>query len=272
MRWHCCGCCGRALLAMGVLLLAVPLSHTRQAAPGLGHPSSRDAAVVTADCPAERQDCTEQLQMALSSPGAQTVVVPANRAVWPTRPLAMEVGASNRRVVFEPGVTVEALKGAFHNGTDSLLSCYGLQNVSFEGTQAALRMHKADYANHHKYSHSESRMGLQLMGCRNVSVIGLNISATGGDGIYVAGWGHHVYLKNGSRVFVSTYQNSSDITVRGVHCHDNYRQVRQTVLFVLFHIQQIGDFVKTSSTQTQGKHSKKSTARVCRSYPPSACM
>ena len=172
--------------------------------------------------------------MALSSPGAQTVVVPANRAVWPTRPLAMEVGASNRRVVFEPGVTVEALKGAFHNGTDSLLSCYGLQNVSFEGTQAALRMHKADYANHHKYSHSESRMGLQLMGCRNVSVIGLNISATGGDGIYVAGWGHHVYLKNGSRVFVSTYQNSSDITVRGVHCHDNYRQVRQTVLFVLF--------------------------------------
>ena len=68
-------------------------------------------------------------------------------------------------------------------------------------------------------------MGLQLMGCRNVSVTGLNISSTGGDGIYVAGWGHHINLPNGSRLFVSTRQHSADITVRGVHCHDNYRQV-----------------------------------------------
>ena len=68
-------------------------------------------------------------------------------------------------------------------------------------------------------------MGLQLMGCRNVSVTGLNISSTGGDGIYVAGWGHHINLPNGSRLFVSTRQHSANITVRGVHCHDNYRQV-----------------------------------------------
>ena len=68
-------------------------------------------------------------------------------------------------------------------------------------------------------------MGLQLMGCRNVSVTGLNISSTGGDGIYVAGWGHHINLPNGSRLFVSTRQHSANITVRGVHCNDNYRQV-----------------------------------------------
>ena len=45
--------------------------------------------VVTAECAAGREDCTEQLQAALISAGAHTVVIPANRAVWPTRPLTM---------------------------------------------------------------------------------------------------------------------------------------------------------------------------------------
>ena len=32
---------------------------------------------------------------------------------------------------------------------------------------------------------------------------------------------------HGSRVFVSQRNHSAGIAVRDVHCHDNYRQVRQ---------------------------------------------
>ena len=79
---------------------------------------------------------------AVPAPDADTVLIPANRAVWPTGPLMMYNTSSNRRVVFEAGVTVEALKGGFVGGADSLLSCYGVENVSFLGAGATLRMHK----------------------------------------------------------------------------------------------------------------------------------
>ena len=95
-----------------------------------------------AECPAAQSDCTSALQAALTRPDADTVLIPANRAVWPTGPLMMYNTSSNRRVVFEAGVTVEALKGGFVGGADSLLSCYGVDNVSFLGAGATLRMHK----------------------------------------------------------------------------------------------------------------------------------
>ena len=88
--------------------------------------------------------------------------------------------SSNRRVVFEPGVTIEAKRGAFLGGADSLLTARLLENVTLEGHGALFRMQKQDYTNASRYNHSESRMGLQLLGCRNVSVVGLNVSSTGG--------------------------------------------------------------------------------------------
>ena len=100
-----------------------------------------------AECPAAQTDCTSALQAALTHPGADTVLIPANRAVWPTGPLTMYNTSSNRRVVFEAGVTVEALKGGFVGGADSLLSCYGVENVSFLGAGATLRMHKVRQRN-----------------------------------------------------------------------------------------------------------------------------
>lgn len=188
-----------------------------------------------ASCPSHSQDCTAELQAALTARASTIIVGPRScgadeasgclgQNVWPVLPLQMTNTSSNRRIKFMPGITVQAIKGAFQGGADSLLTCTGVENVTFEGAGAHFLMHKADYANHYKYNHSESRMGLQLMGCVNVSVCGLNISSTGGDGIYVAGWGHHIVTPNGSRVFISTRDHSRDITLHDVHCHDNFRQ------------------------------------------------
>eukprot|EP01051_Picozoa_sp_SAG22_P012759 SAG22_NODE_1356_length_4631_cov_2.105693_7_plen_346_part_00 len=219
------------------------------------------ATTAIARCPPAAADCTAQLQAALSQPGAATVVIPAapaGRDVWPSRPLSLYNTSSNRRIVLEAGVVIEAVKGQFQNGADSLLSCLGLENVSFVGgAGSGLRMHKADYADPHKYNHSESRMGLQLLGCKNVSVDGWNISSTGGDGICewasaltgsafahacacavaltdslalppsdVAGWGRHdPALPNGTRPFVVYREHSANISVANVHCHDNCTSV-----------------------------------------------
>jgi hypothetical protein len=209
--------CSLLCCCPAALLLLLGLARGAAAAGGGG--------TVTASCPLAAVDCTAELQAALTAPAAHTVVVPAfPRAVWPVLPLFMSnASASNRRVVFESGVTVEAIRGAFKNGDSSLLLCMNIENVTFEGAGATFLMHRADYANHHKYNHSESRMGLELHGVANVTVTGLNISSTGGDGIYISGNGHHVTLSNGTRDFVSVRNESRDITIADVHCHNNYR-------------------------------------------------
>ena len=220
-----------------------------------------------ASCPLNADDCTGELMAALNHPGVSTVIVPSYpRAVWPVTPLEMGNAASNRRVIFRPGLTIEAKRGAFQGGADSLLMCRNLENVSFEGSGGAtFLMHRRDYANSSLYNHSESRMGVELHGCRNVSLSGLNINSTvsgantwiyyanvaamflsmysigdefvsrvdvrlisvacvqGGDGIYISGTGGHVVLPNGTRVYVCQRNESRDITIRNVHCHNNYR-------------------------------------------------
>ena len=74
---------GALLVALGLPQAALPSSRS-----DLLQPHSQSG-VVTAECAAGQEDCTEQLQAALISAGAHTVVIPANRAVWPTRPLTM---------------------------------------------------------------------------------------------------------------------------------------------------------------------------------------
>ena len=179
-----------------------------------------------AACPPAAAECTGPLMEALTNPDANVVIVPATpRSLWPVHPLALHLtNGSNRKIVFQPGVVVEAVRGAFKNGTASLLTLTGVENVTIEGSGATLRMWRDDYANASLYSHSESRMGLQLFGVRNLTVRGLAIESTGGDGIYLAGWGGHVVLPNGTRVYVATRNESKDVRIEGVHCRDNYRQ------------------------------------------------
>jgi hypothetical protein len=162
--------CARAV-ALLTLLASAPAGALRRLHSG--------SATVVAACPSHLDDCTAPLLAALLAPGATMVIIPsAPRAVWPVLPMEMTAAASNRRVVFEPGLTIEAKRGAFRGGADSLLTCTGLENVTVEGAGARFLMHRADYANASAYTPSESRMGMQIMGCKNISVHGINISST----------------------------------------------------------------------------------------------
>ena len=151
------------------------------------------------------EDSTEILQAALDS-GARTVVVPYMGKPWIVRPLELR---SHQAVQLEAGVIVLAKKGEFLGGGDSLLTARDAEDVVVRGYGATLRMRKRDYMAP-PYAKAEWRMGLSLRGCTNVTVEGLRIESSGGDGIYIDGG--------------SKSRLSKGVVIRDVTCFANHRQ------------------------------------------------
>ena len=152
------------------------------------------------------EDSTEILQKALDS-GARKIVVDKQASPWITRPLFVR---SNSEIVFERGVEVVAKKGAFLGKCDSLLTLDRAENVKVSGYGATLRMHRADYAAP-PYTKAEWRMSINLRSCRNVTIEGLSLVESGGDGVYVG-----VAGKKGGPC--------RDIVLRDLVCDRQYRQ------------------------------------------------
>ena len=125
------------------------------------------------------EDSTRFLQAALDS-DASVVRVDKMPSAWVTTPLK---GFSNKRVVFEDGVELVAKKGSFLGGGDHVMDFINCSNVTLTG-RATLKMHKADYLKP-PYVKSEHRHALNFYGSRNMTIEGLTIVESGGDGIYL---------------------------------------------------------------------------------------
>lgn len=151
------------------------------------------------------EDSTAALQAALDS-GAKKVIVPYMGSPWVITPVKLR---GNQEVLLEPGVVVLARKGAFSGSNDSLLTADGVDNLTIRGYGAVLRMHKADYQRP-PYKKAEWRMGLALLGVKNVLVEGISSESSGGDGYYISG--------NGTRRW------SENVTVRNCTANNNHRQ------------------------------------------------
>ena len=147
------------------------------------------------------EDSTRFIQAALDS-DAPTIILDRQAGPWMTLPLWAR---SNKKIVFEPGVELQAKKGAFRGIRDYLFSVQGVSNVTLIGSGGArMKMHKADYQ-HPPYERSEWRYALRIVGSTNVYVQGLAFVESGGDGILVAG-------------------NAKDVTLRDCVCDGNHRQ------------------------------------------------
>ena len=134
-------------------------------------------------CGFNATDATGALQSAIDST-AHTVRVTNHAAIWWIRPVFLR---SNLTVVFEDGVVVRALRGAFHGPSDALLSGYHVGNISLLGEgNATLAMWRSDYANRSMYTHSEGRAALMLHSVHDLRVDNLQVSHSGGDGLYLA--------------------------------------------------------------------------------------
>jgi hypothetical protein len=163
-------------------------------------------------------DATDCLQAALDSniTTGITVHLSADNGPWVVRPLWIR--RSNLIVSLAPGVVLLAKPGAFRGTGDVLLSISGASNVTILGQPASpagwdpaapwmatemptLRMQQADYMNASRYTRAEWRHGVAIAnrfgdgseppfaladrGCSGVTVSGVRIESTGGDGIYV---------------------------------------------------------------------------------------
>lgn len=81
---------------------------------------------------------------------------------------------------------------AFQSKYTGLISANAVENVTIEGGPGSmLRMHRADYANASAdqgivYSKSEWRHGISLSGAKDITIRGIRVTETGGDGVQIA--------------------------------------------------------------------------------------
>ena len=123
---------------------------------------------------------------------------------WIVRPLRLL--HSHQTVVISAGVTLLAKRDAFHSIKDCLLSGSGLTNVSIIGEigaggapAATLRMRRADYSNATpglNYTPGEWRHGIKLENVSRVTLRGLRVTETGGDGLYLRGNSSNVLVED----------------------------------------------------------------------------
>lgn len=169
-------------------------------------------------------NATLALRSALSS-GAHTVRVPAmggqpwhvapipgtdpicpvDVKQWGHCPALHLFNLTDLTLVLEPGTELLAIRGAFRNPNAVMIRVEYCRNLSIIGSGAAIRMWREDImdpAQH--YIHSENRGGIAVYDSSMVSITGLEISYTGGDGLYL--------------------EDVNDTVVSTVNCHHNYRQ------------------------------------------------
>jgi hypothetical protein len=128
-------------------------------------------------CPAGA-NCTAILQSAIDAGGDMIV-----SGAFSVLPIALR--RSDQTITFAAGSSVVALPGAFHDTSSCLFSMDAQENVTILGYGASWAMHRSDYNNSAEYAHSEHRHALSIISSVGVTVRGLHISETGGDGVYL---------------------------------------------------------------------------------------
>lgn len=150
-------------------------------------------------------DSTEALQAAINS-GVPTLIIDKAAGPWIVTPIEL---ISNQEIRFEQGVEVLAKRGEFKGTADSLFTAKLRENITLIGYGATLRMWRSDYAAA-PYAKAEWRHILKFASCSNVKVVGLTLSESGGDGVYLGTGKAGVTNK--------------DFLIKDVVCDKNYRQ------------------------------------------------
>lgn len=159
------------------------------------------------------EDSTEFLQAAFDS-GLPEIVIDAKDTPWVTRPLFLR---SNQKIVFEKGVVLLAKRREFRQRLDCLVTMDGCRNVEIVGNGAVLRMWREDYVygrdrRGRRYIRSEWRHALAIRGSQQVTIDGLVLEDSGGDGLIISkGRGKDSPLPK-------------DIVIRNCVCDRNHRQ------------------------------------------------
>ena len=154
----------------------------------------------------DEEESTTYLQAAIDS-GAEKLVIPKMDSPWIVEPI--ELTQDNQTLLFEEGAMVKAKEGAFRGGGDCLFEARNRENLNLIGYGAVLEMRKEDYWEE-PYEPAEWRHALSIRGSSNVTVAGLTLRRSGGDGIYLGVTGSN--------------NVNEDVVIREVVCDENHRQ------------------------------------------------
>jgi hypothetical protein len=154
-------------------------------------------------------NATSAFQEAIQS-DFDTIVVDKQSADWNVA-FNHFFDLTERVIIFEPGVVLNAIPGAFPETGHCLFRLVRCHNITIIGYQAIFKMNKPEYV---ALDDSEYRHCLHIDNCLNIKVFGLTLRDSGGDGVYVGGanwWGE-----------TRTY--SENIWLEDLRCINNYRQ------------------------------------------------
>lgn len=151
----------------------------------------------------DAEDSTRFVQAAMDSEH-QEIVFDKMPSPWIVTPVK---GRGNKRIVLEEGVEIAAKRGSFTNTGVRLLSFTCCTNIAIVGRGAKIRMWKEDYSKP-PYVKSEYRHALNFESCSDVTVEGVEIAESGGDGIYLGG----------------KFAPCRNVVLRNVVCSGNNRQ------------------------------------------------
>jgi len=164
--------------------------------------------IVSVDIGFDVNDSTSFLEQALTTSTADTIVIDNVGSNWVTGPLI--VGRDNFTLIIEPGVEIRALPGAYDT-FDSVLSIFDRDQIKIIGYDAKIVMNKQEYID---LNDGEFRHGLRMGSATNITVEGLTIEDTGGDG----------YNMNKSFIAGSTQNYCESIKLIDCKAFNNYRQ------------------------------------------------
>ena len=173
------------LFSLAVLVWSLPVLAATPAPEGY-----LDASKV-AQAPFDPKDATGALKAAVNS-GASKIWVPNMGTPWLIDTVWL---ASNQEILLEDGVVIESKPGNGFYEDGQLFKGASLQNVTFKGYGATLKMRRDLFASGKPYEPSEHRHAIVIYASKNVKILGLTIKDAGGDGIMIGGLTHSSYNK-----------------------------------------------------------------------------
>jgi Right handed beta helix region len=129
-------------------------------------------------------DATRALQAAINDPNADKIIVRNMNSPWfVSETIFLQ---SNKEIIFEAGVVVQAKPGTFLDNTRPMFRALSLDNIQLIGlgsgeNMATIKMNKEEY------KASEFGHILGFNGVKDFVVKGLKLTGAGGDGIHISG-------------------------------------------------------------------------------------
>lgn len=137
-------------------------------------------------------DATEALTAALRS-SVDTIIVDRQSSNWNIGPITV-FDVRDKVIIFESGVILNAIRGRFSDRNAALLRFVRPRNVVINGYGATFRMDRSEYLGFD--TNTEFRHSLAIAEGDNMTVRGLTLEESGGDGVYIVGGSGREYSRN----------------------------------------------------------------------------